>query len=721
MNNSGKQQSFSDRQVDDQQQSNDDLSPVSDGTGEVSPAAASGDSLTRRNGNNIGLAARLTDLFAGDGDRDIDLLMQRNTQEGTVVQWLEALDMQVLGACRADERLKPLLKLNVSSEAEDRLLSHLSQHFEPSKVSLLARCLCIPLVSIRVGKINKQGTRLIPTSARINPANVMDNNQIHVECMETLLLWWISGSFCRCKLAFSIMISELRRSKGRFMPSYCILGNLVLSLLPTSDLRILFVGDDGHAERISILRNTTNCSYVVIEGIPTDTSGRSFVVRVPMPFYFWCSEKSKLLGDELLEKMRKLLERKPSLAELTGISNSRLQRFVHHLQTFLVGSVSETSNSKSPPLLASSSSKASRVRTCSSIIQGSLSPRPSSFKEGGLPRNIASLRNVVRDKLRRRVEGVRLDTSSEKHPLPSTSNQHEENRLPESSSSSSGICLFPSVLSGNMNMQIPSIISATHPLPNHNTNTNTTPSSSSIFSPPPPPPPPPYYCWCPPMVVVTPQHPHTTSTESFTLPPLSSLLAAASSSAKTCSEISIPLPPFLPLSMGMPPSQQIPFFTPLICECDHPIVHIPIPVMDICSSGQAYLVSTGPTVMSVVSIPPALSVQESDLEKSARDTLRLLMSGSTQFPSGVGGGSFYGATTTTDVNVNVNVNAIANNIAAMSLVSPHGVMKRCIDQGDLVDLLKDPVNTVGTTTTITTTTTTCSSNEDGLSEKGSTK
>lgn len=166
MNNSGKQQSFSDRQVDDQQQSNDDLSPVSDGTGEVSPAAASGDSLTRRNGNNIGLAARLTDLFAGDGDRDIDLLMQRNTQEGTVVQWLEALDMQVLGACRADERLKPLLKLNVSSEAEDRLLSHLSQHFEPSKVSLLARCLCIPLVSIRVGKINKQGTRLIPTSAR---------------------------------------------------------------------------------------------------------------------------------------------------------------------------------------------------------------------------------------------------------------------------------------------------------------------------------------------------------------------------------------------------------------------------------------------------------------------------------------------------------------------------------------------------------------------------
>ncbi|KAI3809126.1 hypothetical protein L1987_25095 [Smallanthus sonchifolius] len=72
-----------------------------------------------------------------------------------------------MGACRADERLKPLLKLNVSSGvAEDRLLSHLSQHFEPSEVGLLARCLCVPLVSVRVGRINKRGTLLIPNSAR---------------------------------------------------------------------------------------------------------------------------------------------------------------------------------------------------------------------------------------------------------------------------------------------------------------------------------------------------------------------------------------------------------------------------------------------------------------------------------------------------------------------------------------------------------------------------
>lgn len=80
---------------------------------------------------------------------------------------------------------------------------------------------------------------------------------------------------------------------------------MTLSLLPTSDLRISFLGDDGHVDRISTLRNITDCSGVVIEGISADNSGRSFVVRVPNaePFYFWCSEKSRLLGNELLDKV----------------------------------------------------------------------------------------------------------------------------------------------------------------------------------------------------------------------------------------------------------------------------------------------------------------------------------------------------------------------------------------------------------------------------------
>lgn len=89
--------------------------------------------------------------------------------EDRVLRWLQALDMQVLGACRGDERLKPLLKLDVSNGvAEDRLLAHLSQHFEPAEIGMLARCFCIPLVSIRVGKINKEGNLMRPTPIRYN-------------------------------------------------------------------------------------------------------------------------------------------------------------------------------------------------------------------------------------------------------------------------------------------------------------------------------------------------------------------------------------------------------------------------------------------------------------------------------------------------------------------------------------------------------------------------
>ncbi|KAJ9553435.1 hypothetical protein OSB04_017480 [Centaurea solstitialis] len=661
MNNPGKRSSFSDREVDEQQQqqqSSDDSSlPVSDGGADEvsSPAEVSGGYVTnrRRSGGGIGLAERLTDLFVGDGDGDGDLLMQRNANEGTVVQWLQALDMQVMGACRADERLKPLLKLNVSSVAEDRLLSHLSQHFEPSEVGLLARCLCIPLVSVRVGKINKQGTLLVPTSTSyetiLGSSGKMEK---HVLCITQLLDAYYIHVF------------------------HCDRGNLVLSLLPTSDLRISFLADDGYAERLSILRNISDCSSVVIEGIPADSSGRSFAIRVPNrdPFYFWCSEKSRLLGNELLEKMKNLLDRKPSLAELTGISNSRLHRFVDHLRTYLVGpipldsdtilvSTTPASNTNAAeatqtPNSPSMASKPSRVRSCS------LSPRPSSFKEGP-PRSLASLRNVVREKLRRKGS----EKQQQQQPVPSLStgepsslNNHEKDKLPESSTPPE-TCLFPplSGLEPGKAVDMPSLSAAPQIPPI---------AASSLFSP--------YYCWCPPVVstlqyTVAPLH--TTSTaESFTLPPFSALLSGSaprsSSPIPNLSEI----PPFLPLSM--PSSQQIPMFM-----CD-PIVHVP--VIDICSSGQAYLVSASPAMS--VSIPPL--VQESESEKSARDTLRLLISGSSQFPSvlantDAAGGSrgFYGGTT--------DVNAIANSIAAMGL-GPPGVMRRCIGQGDLVDLLKEP-------------------------------
>lgn len=120
---------------------------------------------SRRGGDDVGLTDRLTEILVGDGDGD--LLLEQSDGEDNLLQWLQALEMQVMGACRADERLKPLLKRTGSGGvADDTLLAHLSQHFEPSEVAMLARCLCVPLVTISVGKVNQQGTRLCPTNTR---------------------------------------------------------------------------------------------------------------------------------------------------------------------------------------------------------------------------------------------------------------------------------------------------------------------------------------------------------------------------------------------------------------------------------------------------------------------------------------------------------------------------------------------------------------------------
>lgn len=91
-----------------------------------SAVIGSGSSSSVSADGEIGLTERLTDILIDNGDGD--LLLQRSNRETRVLQWLQALDLQVMGACRADERLKPLLKMDVSNGvAEDRLLDHLIQ------------------------------------------------------------------------------------------------------------------------------------------------------------------------------------------------------------------------------------------------------------------------------------------------------------------------------------------------------------------------------------------------------------------------------------------------------------------------------------------------------------------------------------------------------------------------------------------------------------------
>lgn len=63
------------------------------------------------------------------------------------------------------------------------------------------------------------------------------------------------------------------------------------------------------------LTKKSHCNAVVIDEILEDSSGRSFLIKSPdsRTFYFWCSEKSKLLGIELLGKVLYNFSHGPSL------------------------------------------------------------------------------------------------------------------------------------------------------------------------------------------------------------------------------------------------------------------------------------------------------------------------------------------------------------------------------------------------------------------------
>ncbi|XP_073042250.1 uncharacterized protein [Primulina eburnea] len=588
MVNSEKKQSGNNRRCEDDNRGDRNFN----GDDSIDESSSGAETLANANPS---IVRRLTEIFMEDGDGD--LLLQTSDREDGFLQWFRALDFQVMGACRADERLKPLLKLNVSTgAAEDRLLAHLSQHFEPSEVAILARCLCIPLVSIRVGKIEKKGTLLSPTSIR---------------------------------------------------------GKLCLSLLPTSDLRISFYGDDGSVERLATFCTKAQCTAIKIEEISADKSGRSFLIKNSdaVVCYFWCSEKSKLLGNELLKNMKDLLMRKPSLTELSGISESRLNFFATHLHAYLAGSV-VTSTQVSGVLSASPSSdsidpceqhfsqpsstcqKFSYVRQCGSqgsktnlIYQGSLSPKSNQFKEG-MSKSVSSIRSAAREKLKWCVENYvsnveSLALASSNNFDPSSSNCFEQDRVsePNESRTSAAFSLLE-------------ILGKSSEIPFSGSEIQIPSSGSSHLSP--------QYCWCPPVASAlqfTKGNSHLSiSTGSLSLPPISSLLSATrqsrlltSNQSLNMAETPLDFPTFAPEPfVRLPTSQQIPTFTPLICD---PIVHIP--VIDVCSSGQGYLVSAGPAISTAISalnpnLVDPLPDAESMLEKGARETLRMLISGSSQ-------------------------------------------------------------------------------------------
>ncbi|KAK4799877.1 hypothetical protein SAY86_025242 [Trapa natans] len=379
-----------------------------------------------------------------------------------ILECLLALNFEVIGACRADERLKPLLKLNSSSSAaEGGLLSHLSQHFEPTEVGRLARCFCMPLVSIHLGKINKQGNLLCPATTR---------------------------------------------------------GNFNLTLLPTSDLHLSLIGHDGQ-----------------------DPSGSSFIIKLldGRAFFFWC----KLLG-----KIRDLVNRRPSVAQLTGIDESRLECFA----TYLMGSAicnTQTTPSSSPSVstdltpanMIAQSSSPSASKFSGSQLGSSEEPirlgrKMSSSEEATFRCFLWSRSGITGEKLKKQLEnpfGV-VDHSLTASIFPQDPSYSKSGRavnLEGSKVNSSSPGFLESI---GKPAFLPSVLSISDLL-----------GPFSIDSP------------------LTP--PTTESVGLADLPPFD-------------------FPAFLPdlpFSLPRSASQQVLTFTPLICD---PIVHIP--VIDVCSTGQ---------------------------------------------------------------------------------------------------------------------------------------
>ncbi|KAK9700060.1 hypothetical protein RND81_08G214600 [Saponaria officinalis] len=417
-------------------------------------------------------------------------------------------------------------------------------------------------------------------------------------------------------------------------------GTLNLALLPSSDLRLSFVGDNGQTERLATLNDDSECFTVTIEKIPADQSGRSFLVKIinGETFYFWCSERSELLGIDLLSKMDDFLKRKPTLDELTGISKSRLECFTTHLRAYLVGPTASSIQVQASTIESGESSSTSvrslrarqngcQVSRANTQYQGILSPRPSSFKEG-LPKSLSTLRSISRDKLRRRGD-IHLSAFDRSFMSESFPNFSENDKTFESSESISASPLNFLESLGNINSPPPP------------SETLHLPPISSLFSP--------YYCWCPPCTSpsIAPLGKLPTSfSEPFSLPPLSTLLpATVPTGFLPIPPLDLPsVPPFeLPALLSDPLvclpfskqcSQPIPTFTPLMCDS---IVHIP--VLDVCSLGQSYLVSAGPGITTTIPplhpnlMGPIIPEGESLLEKGARETLRLLIASSNGQPS----------------------------------------------------------------------------------------
>lgn len=414
-------------------------------------------------------------------------------------------------------------------------------------------------------------------------------------------------------------------------------------------MRISFIGDDGSTERVGTFCSESDCSAVEIKDIVADESGRSFLISIPDggTFYFWCSEKSKLLGDELRRKMRDLIKMRPSLAELTGIDESRIDCFAIHLRAYLHGSAAI--NPQASSMMSRDPSVAGFVDSSELGFDAQISvasQKPlwsehvsSMGSNTSLMSSLSPMSNAFKDSMLRNSSSVCVSIDGPRHPGDSYFSRVDSQIAGISSTDAPSSTYVEDDKIGRETRPSNVLEPLVAALPFRGSAATVHSLDSTVFSP--------YYCWCPPAVptlqfsVGTPHLPILSRDSS--IPLLSSIAPSACSSSiltpkpSLVTDVSLDFPPLLPeplirLPFSLATSQQIPTFTPLVGDS---IVHIP--VLDVCSSGQGYFVSAGPAISGSIPqlhpnlvnplIPPET---ESMAEKSARETLRLLINNSNQ-------------------------------------------------------------------------------------------
>lgn len=292
--------------------------------------------------------------------------------------------------------------------------------------------------------------------------------------------------------------------------------------------------------------------------------------------------------------MSELLKKRPSVADLTGINESRLDCFATSVRSYLSGpsSTSARASISGSPCIISSTSNSHNTAGENYPSAPNVPPPQQAVTES----SSSSLTVTAAYKL---PDAALMETTSNSDLHRSSADEAQKHISNCKISldfleSLSEITMPPSFRPICLNQQ-------------------------SLLTP--------YYCWCPP-------------------------------SAPSNESIISPLPPHPSLSLSdLPPNldfpttflpdpfpnlvnshQNIPTFTPLMC--DLPIVHIP--VIDV---GQGYLVSAGPTIPP---LHPKLvnhhhhslipEPNSSALEKGARETLRFLLGGSSALTSTIPGG-----------------------------------------------------------------------------------